>query len=287
VLGLGLGIAAAFLRETIGTRIRTRTELAHAAGVPVYAELPATRAARQPVPVDRLLTAPEMTAFHEALRELQTNLMFGDHRSDSILITSPEGRHGKSTVAVGLAVSIAQAGVHTILVDADLRRGTIAERLRLQQVRGLTEVLDGAPLATCIQHTPLRGLDVLPSGRLIAESGELIASHFPAMLERLSETYEMVVVDTTPLVPVNDARVLASFVKTTIIVAAAGKASKQSVEEAVERLAFLGIRPTGTVLNKSKRISVGSYYAYDVHRPPTSPRAEPEALPQKHSATSP
>jgi len=86
---------------------------------------------------------------------------------------------------------------------------------------------------------------------------------------------------------VNDARVLASFVKSTIIVAMAGKASKHSVEEAVERLAFLGIRPTGTVLNKSKRKSVGSYYAYEVHGVPTSPRAEPEALPQEHSATSP
>ena len=264
LLGLGLGIAGAFLRESLGSRIRTRSELADAAGVPVYAELPAEKAVHS-LSVEGLLGAPSLRFFMESVRELQTNIAFADKDANSIAITSPEGRHGKSTVAVGLAVAIARTGQRTILVDADLRRGTIAERLRLLRLRGLTEVLRGADLSTCVQDTVLPELDVLTSGQLIAESGELLTSGFPRLLERLAEEYQMIVIDTTPLVPVNDARIVATSAKATIIVAAAGRTSQRAMREAVERLSFLSIRPSAAVLNQSKRRGDRGYDYYGVH----------------------
>jgi polysaccharide biosynthesis transport protein len=288
LLGLGLGIAGAFLRESLGSRIRTRSELSDAAGVPVYAELPAERAFRRPVSVSRLLIDPSLRWFLEAVRELGTNLQFGGKGANSVVITSPEGRHGKSTVALSLAVATARAGMKTILVDADLRRGTIAERLDLENRAGLSEVLEGASLASCIQSTALTELDVLTSGQLRAESGELLGTGFPSLLERLTQLYDMVVVDTTPLVPVNDARVVASFAKATIIVAAAGKTSQRAVREAVERLAFLSVRPTAAVLNRSKRRTSGSYYGYEVRDSTAKPRpAVADPVEQKRSATAP
>jgi succinoglycan biosynthesis transport protein ExoP len=273
LLGLGLGIAGAFLRESLGSRIRTRSELAEAAGVPVYAELPVERAVSRPGSVERLLLDPSLWVFLEAVRELQTNIAFGDKGANSVVVTSPEGQHGKSTVAISLAVATARAGMRTILVDADLRRGTIAERLRLESSHGLSDVLRGEEPSTHIQATSLPELDVLASGRLIPESGELLASSFRHVLERLTEMYEMVIIDTTPLVPVNDARVVASFAKATIIVGAAGKASQRSVQEAVERLAFIAVRPTAAVLNKSKRRTGGGYYPHEVHERASETRA--------------
>jgi capsular exopolysaccharide synthesis family protein len=289
LLGLGLGIAAAFLRETFGSRIRSRSELADASGAPVYAELPLVRGISRPMPVSQLFSSHQGRRFLEAIRELQTNLTFGDEEGAStVLVTSPQGRHGKSTVAIGLAVIGARAGARTLLVDADLRRGTIANRLDLDRGLGLSDVMQGADPATCIQSTSLDELDVLASGRLTPESGELLASGFSDLLERLALSYDLIVIDTTPLVPVNDARVIARLAKATIVVAAAGKASPREVREAVERLAFLSVRPTAAVLNRSKRVAGGDYYSYHVQSGPANIQAPPsDRLAERRSAAAP
>ena len=261
LLGLGFGIGAAFLRENVSSKIRTRSDLAGAAGVPVYAELPNERALRQPLSPEELVSSPALRPITEALRELRTNLAFTKEGVSSIVVTSPEGSHGKTTVAVGLAATMARAGLRTILVDADLRRGRIHERVGTERFPGLHEALNGANLSGVIRRTGLPNLDVLTGGRLLTDSGELLGSSFPQLLGRLEELYEAVVIDTTPLVPINDARVIASYAGKTIIVASAGGTSERVVREAVERLALLSVRPTAAVLNKSKGRGAKDYYA--------------------------
>jgi Mrp family chromosome partitioning ATPase len=108
-------------------------------------------------------------------------------------------------------------------------------------------------------HTSLEGLDVLPSGSLAVEPGEELLSRFAPLLAELERRYEVVVVDTTPLIPVNDARIFASFADAAVIVISAENATRRQVREAVHRLELVSVEPIAVVLNNSKNAK-RSYY---------------------------
>jgi len=277
LLGLAFGIGAAFLRESLSNKVRTREDLAEAAGVPVYAEVPLESALAHRVSGGLLLSYPALHGVTEALRDLRTNLLFSSGDVRSVAITGPEGRHGKTTIALGLAVTMARAGARTLLVDADLRRGRLAEALDLEREPGLQEVLKGFRPEEAIRNTSLRELHVMTSGRLVSDPGELLAAHFPELLRQLEGVYDIVVIDTTPLVPVGDARVVASVAASTVLVTSADTASRASVREAVERLALIDVAPAGAVLNKSRSRQARGYYGHSA----TDDEADEEAAADK------
>jgi Mrp family chromosome partitioning ATPase len=127
-------------------------------------------------------------------------------------------------------------------------------------------VLEGANLRSSIRHTGVQGVHLLTSGRIEGDPGELLATGFGATLELLENEYDVVVIDAPPLVPVNDARVIARFAKATLVVCAAGKASHRSVQDAVDRLTLIGVAPTAGVLNMSRSRQALAYYG----APPTA-----------------
>jgi len=260
LLGLGLGLGVALLRENMTTKIESTEDLAEASGLPVFAEIPSeARIAKMQTPED-LATQPRLRVVAEALRDLRTNLLFTDESIRSIVITSPDGSHGKTTVAFGLAATLARAGARTLLVDADLRRGRVAEMLEIQRSPGLMDVLLGeADLEQAIQPTR-DDLDVLVGGRRSADPGELLTQKFPMLLSRLERDYEAVIIDATPVIPVSDARILSRFADATVLVARAGTATRRQVRAAVERLELISVRPTAVVLNHSVDVSRSSYY---------------------------
>jgi capsular exopolysaccharide synthesis family protein len=262
LLGLGFGIAAALLLENLTSRVRTRAELAEASGLPVYAVLPQEGALRHDVSPELLTSSPALRSVNEALRDLRTNLSFaGNGEIQTVAVTSPEGSHGKTTIALGLAAAIARSGLRTVLVDADLRRGRVAEMLDVPRVPGLYEAMAGRGLGGgVLRETALPNLSVITGGRLVSDPGELLATRFPELLEELKQSYDAIVVDTTPLVPVNDARIVASHAKATLIVASSGRATRATVEEAVNRLSLIAVKPTAAVLNKSKDRQARTYY---------------------------
>ena len=136
LLGLGLGLGAALLRESLTTKVETADELATASGVPVFAEIPAETAILKMHSPEDLAINPRLRVVAEALRDLRTNLLFTDENIRSIVVTSPDGSHGKTTVAFALAATLARAGAKTMLVDADLRRGRVAELLEIPRTPG-------------------------------------------------------------------------------------------------------------------------------------------------------
>ena len=177
-------------------------------------------------------TEPRLRVVSEALRDLRTNLLFSDVNLRSLVITSPDGSHGKTTVAFGLAATLARAGTRTLLVDADLRRGRVAELLVLQRTPGLMDVLLGeVPLEEAVRHTN-DGLDVLVGGRRSADPVELLTNEFPSLLARLERDYEVVVIDCTPVMPISDARIVARYADATLLVAKAGVAVRRHVRTA-------------------------------------------------------
>jgi len=260
LLGLGLGLGAALLRESLTTKIETAEDLARVTGVPVYAELPSETALLKMHSVEDLAEHPRLRIVAEAMRDLRTNLLFSDDSISSVVVTSPDGSHGKTTVAFAFAATLARTGARTILVDADLRRGRIAELLAVERSPGLMDVLlDQTPLEQAIQHID-GGLDVLPSGRRSADPGELLTSEFPALLSRLEREYEAVIVDTTPVIPISDARIVARHADATLLVARAGFALRRQLRTAVERLALISVKPTAAILNYSVAVRRSSYY---------------------------
>jgi capsular exopolysaccharide synthesis family protein len=259
LLGLGLGLGAAVLRESLTTKIETAEDLADVAGVPVYAEIPSESAVlKMHSPED--LSIPRLRIVAEAMRDLRTNLLFADDTIRSVVITSPDGSHGKTTVAFGLAATLARAGTRTLLIDGDLRRGRIAQLLELSRSPGLIDVLVGeASLEEAVQTTEDE-LAVLVGGHRAADPGEVLTSEFPALLARLERDYEAVVIDSTPLMPISDARIVARYADATLIVARAGHALRRHVKTAVERLGLISVKPTAAVLNHSSAVRGSSYY---------------------------
>jgi capsular exopolysaccharide synthesis family protein len=261
-LGFCFGIAAALLRENLTSKVETPETLTALTGVPCFAEVPNEPAVTQLRSPDDLLTDTRLRALSEALRDLRTNLLFSAGSTRAMVVTSPEGSHGKTTVALGLAVTLARAGGRTVLVDCDLRKGRVAEMLVMPRAPGMLEALRGTPIAEVVQNTPLETLDVVTGGTLEADPGELLMTHFPAVLRELETMYDSVVIDTTPLVPVNDARIVASSAETVLIVASADAATRRQVRSAVERLSLISLRPTATVLNNSRAPRAKGYYGY-------------------------
>ena len=264
LLGLGLGVAAALLMERFTSRIRTRADLAEASGLPIYAELPRQGSLSRVTP-ELLTNSPALRSINEALRDLRTNLAFaGNGEIETVAVTSPEGSHGKTTIAFGLAVAIARSGAKTLLIDADLRRGRVAEMLDIPRIPGLYEAMNGSALGPgVIRQTGLPNLDLITGGRLVSDPGELLATRFEQVLTELRPRYDAIVIDTTPVVPVNDGRVVANLTKATVLVASAGGATRRSVEEAVSRLSLIAVTPTAAVLNKSRSRQARGYYARD------------------------
>jgi receptor protein-tyrosine kinase len=281
LLGLGLGLAAAVLRESLTTKIETADDLARVAGVPVYAEIPPESAILKMHSPEDLATLPRLRMVAEAFRDLRTNLLFTDEGIRSVLITSPDGSHGKTTVAFGLAATLARSGTRTLLVDADLRRGRIAELLELPRSPGLIDVLVGETELEEAVRSADDGLQVLVGGRRAADPGELLTSALPTLLSRLEREYDAVIIDSTPVIPISDARIVARYSDATILVARAGYALRRQVRAAVERLELISVKPTAAVLNYSPSVRSSSYYVQ-----PSGEEAETPRLSEKRGAAS-
>ncbi|MBC2906877.1 polysaccharide biosynthesis tyrosine autokinase [Streptomyces cupreus] len=262
--GLLLGAGFVALRETLDTTFKTSQALGELTGLPGLGAIPYDKGA----PAQPLITAAVHSKRAEAFRKLRTNLQFAqiDDRPRIIMVTSSLPGEGKTNTSVNLALSLAEAGVSTCLVDADLRRPCVAKTFGLVQDAGLTTVLIGqARVEEVMQQTSNR-LAVLASGAMPPNPTELLASaRMSEVLDELTSTYEVVIVDTAPLLPVADTIGLAPLAQGTLLVVRASKTNHDQVRTAVEALDRVGGRVLGTVFNMTvppKGDRYGMYGAY-------------------------
>lgn len=262
LLGLGLAVGASLLWENLSGKVEDADTLAKVAEVPVFGEIPSVRTVPTVTSPGELLNDPTLRGVAEALRDLRTNIQFAGTDTRSVLVTSPEGRHGKTTIAFGLAVMFARTGARTVLVDADMRRGRVAGLLGITPSPGLSEVLAGEPLAPAVRDLGFPSLRALPSGELLNDPGEMLEQSFFALLHRLEVDFDMVIIDGTPLVPINDARIVARYTGMTIMVARAGVLTRRQIRSAAERLSIISVPLTAVVLNHTKTPRRSSYHRY-------------------------
>lgn len=210
----------------------------------------------------------------EAYRVLRTNLSFSaiDGELRSILVTSGSPGEGKSTTAANLAVVLAQAGKRVIVIDSDLRRPVQHKILSVGNNRGLTTALldSETPVTFHLQNTKIRGLRVLSSGPIPPNPAEILSSQrMGQLIEELYKEADVLIFDTPPVLTVTDAAVLAPKTDGTLFVVHVGKTRRDTLTQAVQRIAKTNAQPLGVVLNRIKP-SHGSYYYYQYYNTYTS-----------------
>lgn len=207
--------------------------------------------------------------FAEAYRTIRTAVFFGipHQEAKTILITSPAPGDGKTTVASNLAITMAQAGQKTLLLDADLRKPMQHKIFQIDNKEGLSELIAGAiDMEDAIHHGPIGNLDILCCGVNIPNPSEVLnSSSFSRVLKELSERYDRVIIDSPPVGPVADGQILSAISKITILVLRAEKSTRRHSRQAVDSLLSVGGHILGTVVNDVPRRHgrYGYYSGYD------------------------
>ncbi len=260
--GLLLGIAATIARELLDTRVRDDDEAEHLVKAPVLAEVGRSRSFKKSTVV--MQSDPRGTA-SEAYRRLRINLRYlrTTHDVDIVTLTSSVSSEGKSTTAINFAYACAEAGDRVLLIDGDLRQPAIAAYTGLEAAVGLTTILaDGVDFQDVVQTWgETTRFDVLASGDLPPNPTELIESQaMRALLERLRHEYDLVVIDSPPLLPVSDGALFAARSSGAIVVANVRKVHRAELVDAVASLHQLGATVLGLVINGGSPQTQSSYY---------------------------
>lgn len=201
----------------------------------------------------RTLTNPK-SVVSESYRILRTNIQFAsiDSVIKTILFTSTIVNEGKSSIVANLAGSLVQSGKNVLVVDADLRKPTQHKIFGLDNSCGLLNTLiEDVPSLQYVRKTELEGLEVLTTGYIPPNPSELLATRrMKVFLSKVALSYDMVLIDSPPIVAVTDATILAQIVDGVVLVLSSGELTRESAIYAKERLDKVGARIIGTVLNK-------------------------------------
>ena len=273
LLGLLAGVILALVLERFDTRIRSPRAAEEAFGLPVLAEVPAISRGRRGTivtasyPSSRAADAFRLVGVGTARWPSHTNGNGSGPQAKTLLITSPEARDGKTTVAANLAVAYAQAGSRVLVVSCDLRRPAIHELFGVDERPGLADLLErtnddadpaGEPdLATYLEPCSVVRVAVVPSGVASEHPGELLGSaKMQRFLERLKKITDVIILDCAPLVVASDVVPLLPEADGVIIVARARKTRGELAASTAALLERMGAPTAGVVLNDAREFSI-------------------------------
>lgn len=271
VIGLMLGCTLALLRDWMDQTLRSTEEISSILGVPVLGVVPSMPGERSVVARGRKVYFEPNSSAAEAYRAIRTSVFFGvpEGKAKIILITSAEPLEGKTTLASNLAITMAQAGQKTLLLDADFRNPMQYKVFEMNSSDGLVSLLSGTTtLERAIQASGIEGLELLPCKTQLINSAEIINSKsFSKLIKDLSERYDRVIIDSPPLLPVTDAQILAAISDVTLLVLRAGKSTRKSSRLARDGLLSVGAQLLGVVVNNtSKKGRYGYYSGYGYYQ---------------------
>lgn len=258
-----------------GRKLEARTARVNESGTGRARSLAAKEAAQEPIELAALRQTSSVIA--ESFRSILVSILFSDDnniRPKTLVLTSASPGEGKSTVASNLAVAMAEAGLRVLLIDADLRRPRQHEIFSMENRRGLTSLLrtgadrdDWESVLGLIRPTEVPRLDILTSGPPSAAATNLLCDPgIPEILMVLRNEFDMVVIDTPPMLQMPDARILGRLADGVILVIRAGQTARDAALAARQRFAQDGTRLLGTVLNDwDPKHSSASHYHYDAY----------------------
>lgn len=291
ILGGMVGVGIAFVKGFLNRGIETPKDLEDV-GISVYASIPlsdkqnaveerikrltkrgGSQASKQKY--NTMLLArdnPEELAV-EALRSLRTSLHFAmlEAKNKVVMISGPSPEVGKTFVTSNLAVVLAQTGMKVLMIDADMRRGYVHTSFGIENTLGLADLLsEQTTKETAIQYGKIENLDVITRGSVPPNPSELLMhKNFAKLVEWANENYDIVLIDTPPILAVTDPAIVGHYAGTNLIVARFMRNPVKEVEFTIERFEKAGIEIKGVILNgiqKTARSSYGSgsygYYSY-------------------------
>ena len=291
VIGLMIGCMIAVGREMADPKLHNSDDVRAVVGAQVLGMVPRQTPASTPSLLGQIVELDPHSEVAEAMRAVRTSLTFGVpmEQSRSILVTSPEPGDGKSTVAANLAIALANAGKRVLLLDGDLlatRRCTNCFGISNQYGFADHPVADKEePVHTAVIKCSVARLGLLPGGPTPMAPSELLNDPaFGEMLQEVYRQYDHVVIDSPPVLRVDDARIMAATCDCTLLVARAEKTSHGNLREAASRLADVGAFVAGVVLNASQGGSqYGRYGRYGESK--TAAANEEQKKPAKERAS--
>ena len=201
----------------------------------------------------------------ESYKSIRTNVTFSLSTVEKKIfaVSSPNPGDGKSTTAANIAITMAQGGSKVLLIDADMRKAVIHKIFGLKNKKGLSAAISKmCSPEECIQKNVAENLDVMPCGAIPPNPSELLASDsMGAMLEQLSKTYSVIIIDTPPVNIVTDAMELAKNISGMFLVLRYGVTTDADVDTAIKKIEFAGMNLFGFVLNDVKVKRHGKYYS--------------------------
>jgi len=282
IVGLILGITLAFVQEALDSSVRTTEEAERLVNAPALAVIPIESDGRRRKQLSpgrpigstvghsvgmEVLKRPS-SPLAESFRSLRTSVLLSTapRPPQCLLVTSAQVGEGKTSNATNLAMSFAQRGGPVLIIDADLRRPSIAKTLGIPNEKGLSSFLTGAHSLeqVVVQYDRVPNLWVLPAGPRPPDPAELLSSQMmESTLKDLMKRYSQIVIDSPPLLLVTDAVVMSAMVDGVILVVASGTTARGALTRAHRILENAGARVLGIVLNKvDMRFDTyyGSYY---------------------------
>ncbi|ERK56259.1 tyrosine-protein kinase CpsD [Gemella bergeri ATCC 700627] len=207
------------------------------------------------------------SSIKEYYNALRTNVQFLGKDIKVIAITSTSENEGKSTVSINLAISLAELGLKTVLIDADTRKSVMAGRFKFKnKINGLTNYLSGSsPIEDIIYETDVNNLNIIPAGQVPPNpTGLLQNRNFNIMIDVFKEYYDYIIIDTPPIGAVVDAAIISRKCDGFAIVVESNKIKKKVLEKSKEQLEKAGSKFLGVILNKVdvKEVTYGGYGAY-------------------------
>ena len=202
----------------------------------------------------------------ESLRSLRTTLHFAflDAPNNIVLITGPSPNVGKTFVAANLAFVMVDAGKKVLLIDGDMRIGSMSKVLGVDKEQGLSELILGTiKTDDAIHKIPGTNIDFIPTGAIPPNPSELLLhERFGRLLESITKHYDLVIIDSPPVLAVTDATIISREASATILVVRAGEHPMRELEQCAKRLLQAGAHLKGVVLNGVRPISGGRGYGY-------------------------
>ena len=261
LLGLLAGISYALVMERVRRRLETPQDINELTDKPVVGRLPRQRALQR-VPASLVWNQERMTGLQESYRALRTNVQFLAEGKRLIEVTSPDPAQGKSTVVANLGVALAQIGVDTVIVDADLRRPMQHKVFGIDNSHGLANLLSVREPQIDLKPSGFPNLWVIPAGPPPPDPTELLHVRLQGLIDRFRDLDALILIDTPPVLPVSDARLIAPHCDGVLLVVSAGAVKPTALESALERLEIVRANMLGIVLNQSGEDieATGGYY---------------------------
>ncbi len=267
IAGLAVGLAGAFVRDNLDDTVSSMQSAEQASGVKALGSIPLIAAWRDRESVMVITAADPAAPASESYRSLRTSIQFiGQERPlRSLLVGSPAVGDGKTSTVANLGVTFAQVGERVVVVSCDLRRPRLSSFFGIDEQVGLTSVLLGkiSPEQALVPVRSQQNLWVLPSGPVPPNPAELLSLESAGELfAALRAEFDLVLIDSPPVLPVTDAVVLTRHVDATLIAVAAGRTRLSDLRRAADRLDQAGAYVAGMVVNQTTKLSGYGHYGY-------------------------